>query len=67
MEQLRAAYQYLGAFTPVSVLLRVLLAVIAGGIIGNERGRHGRSAGFRTHILICLGGAMTALCSVYVS
>ena len=67
MEQLRAAYQYLGAFTPVSVLLRVLLAVIAGGIIGNERGRHGRSAGFRTHILICFGGAMTALCSVYVS
>ena len=67
MEQLRAAYQYLGAFTPVSVLLRVLLAVIAGGIIGNERGRHGRSAGFRTHILICLGGAMTALCSVFVS
>ena len=67
MEQLRAAYQYLGAFNPVSVLLRVLLAVIAGGIIGNERGRHGRSAGFRTHILICLGGAMTALCSVFVS
>ncbi len=67
MEQLRAAYQYLGAFTPVSVLLRILLAVIAGGIIGNERGRHGRAAGFRTHILVCLGGAMTALCSVYVS
>ncbi len=67
MEQIRAAYQYIGEFNTVSVLLRVLLAVVAGGIIGNERGRHGRSAGFRTHILICLGGAMTALCSVYVS
>ena len=48
-------------------MIRILLAVIAGGVIGNERGRHGRAAGFRTHILVCLGGAMTALCSLYVS
>ncbi len=67
MEQIRAVCQYLGAFNIVSCLLRILLAVIAGGIIGNERGRHGRAAGFRTHILVCLGGAMTALCSLYVS
>lgn len=67
MEQIRAALQYLGEFNQVSCLLRILLAVIAGGIIGNERGRHGRAAGFRTHILVCLGGAMTALCSLYVS
>lgn len=67
MEQIREVFQYLGAFNQVSCLLRILLAVIAGGIIGNERGRHGRAAGFRTHILVCLGGAMTALCSLYVS
>ena len=67
MEQIRPVCQYLGAFNIVSCLLRILLAVIAGGIIGNERGRHGRAAGFRTHILVCLGGAMTALCSLYVS
>lgn len=67
MEQIRAALCYLEEFNTVSVLLRVLLAVIAGGVIGNERGRHGRAAGFRTHILVCLGGAMTALCSLYVS
>lgn len=67
MEQLRAVLQYLGEFNVVSGLLRILLAVIAGGVIGNERGRHGRAAGFRTHILVCLGGAMTSLCSLYVS
>lgn len=67
MEQIHAVFHYLGEFNTVTVLLRILLAVLAGGVIGNERGRHGRSAGFRTHILVCLGGAMTALCSLYVS
>ena len=67
MEQLRAVIHYLGEFNTVSMLLRILLAVAAGGVIGNERGRHGRAAGFRTHILVCLGGAMTALCGLYVS
>ena len=67
MEQIRQAYHYLMEFNTVSILLRILLAVIAGGLIGNERGRHGRAAGFRTHILVCLGGAMTVLCSLFVN
>lgn len=67
MERIRAVFHYLGEFNTVTVILRILLAVIAGGIIGNERGRHGRAAGFRTHILVCLGGAMTSLCGLYVS
>ena len=54
-------------FNSLSVLLRIFLAVIAGGIIGGERELHGSSAGLRTHILVCLGGAMTSLCSLYVS
>ena len=48
-------------------MVRILLAVAAGGLIGNERGKHGRAAGFRTHILVCLGGAMTVLCSLFVN
>ena len=55
MEQLRQVYHYLMEFNTVTILLRILLAVIAGGLIGNERGKHGRAAGFRTHILVCLG------------
>jgi len=50
-----------------SVALRVLLAVIFGGIIGLERGRHGSQAGMRTHILVCLGGMLTALIGVFAS
>lgn len=48
-----------------TVALRIILAVIFGGLIGLERGRHGSQAGMRTHILACLGGAMTSLLGVY--
>ena len=67
MEQIREFWNYIGEFNTFSVILRILLAVTAGGVIGSERGRHGRAAGFRTHILVCLGGAMTSLCGLYVS
>lgn len=40
------------------VILRLLLAVILGGLIGLEREFHGRPAGLRTHILVCLGATM---------
>ncbi|MBQ3230737.1 MAG: MgtC/SapB family protein [Clostridia bacterium] len=49
----------------LTVALRIVLAVIVGGIIGLERGRHGSQAGMRTHILVCLGGALTSLLGVY--
>lgn len=51
--------------TIASVALRMTLAVICGGIIGIEREYKRRPAGFRTHILICLGAAMTTLTSQY--
>ena len=39
----------------------LILALVMGGLIGMERGRHGRAAGMRTHILVCLGSAITAI------
>ena len=36
-----------------------------GGLIGNERGRHGRAAGMRTHIIVCLGAALTSMMSLF--
>ena len=50
----------------IAVSVRLIVAVICGGIIGIERERKRRPAGFRTHILICLGAAMTTLTSQYL-
>lgn len=58
---------YIADLTWLSIILRLLLAVLVGGLIGSERGRSGSPAGLRTHILVCLGAAMTALISVYVA
>jgi len=45
---------------------RVVLAVLCGGLIGIEREHKRRPAGFRTHILICLGAAMTTATGQYL-
>jgi putative Mg2+ transporter-C (MgtC) family protein len=51
----------------LTVIVRLVLAVVCGGFIGLERERKRRPAGFRTHILICLGAAMTTLTSQYLA
>ena len=48
-----------------SVLLRLALAVLFGGLIGLEREHKRRPAGFRTYMLVCLGAALTMLMSQY--
>lgn len=50
----------------LAIAVRLTLAVVCGGIIGIEREYKRRPAGFRTHILICLGAAMTTLTSQYL-
>jgi putative Mg2+ transporter-C (MgtC) family protein len=53
-------------FNWLPVLARLVMAVVLGGLIGLERETHGRASGLRTHILVCIGAAMTSLTSVYV-
>jgi len=57
---------YLRDFNYATIAIRLILAIIAGGIIGNERGKHGSAAGLRTHILVCIGSTMTALTGFFV-
>lgn len=52
--------------TLLSTMVRMILAFLCGGLIGIEREYKRRPAGFRTHILICLGAAMTTLTSQYL-
>ena len=52
--------------TMLSVTVRLCLAVLCGGMIGLEREFKRRHAGFRTHILICLGASLTTMTSQYL-
>src|SRR3954464_10025972 len=49
----------------LDMLLRLLAAVAAGACIGYERSFHGRPAGLRTHVLVCLASAVLMLVTVY--
>ena len=49
----------------LEIVLRLLLAAVAGAIIGFQRERAGKSAGLRTHSLICLGAALFTVASVF--
>ena len=49
--------------TTTEIILRLAEAGLFGGLIGLERETHGRPAGLRTHILVCMGSALFALCS----
>ena len=49
------------------ILLHLLAALVAGGLIGLERSFHGRPAGFRTHVLVCVSSSMLMLVTLYQS
>ena len=49
-----------------STALRLILAVVIGGLIGLERGASNHAAGFRTHILVCVGSALVMLTNEYI-
>ena len=50
----------------VSIVLRLVLAALFGGIIGFERESSKHPAGLRTHMLICIGSALVMLTGQYV-
>ena len=47
------------------IIIRLLLGAVIGGIIGFERSTHGRAAGFRTHLLVCVAGVLIMTVSEY--
>ena len=59
------ALDHLRELNMASVMLRLMLAMLFGGVIGLERAKKGRAAGFRTYMLVCLGAALTMLLSQY--
>ena len=58
-----AQLDWLRELNTASVLLRLVLAMLFGGLIGLERVRKRRPAGFRTYMLVCMGAALTVILS----
>ncbi len=57
-------YDFMGL---IENLIRLTLACLCGGLIGFEREQHAnRPAGFRTHILVCIGSALVMIISEYI-
>ncbi|MCI8589223.1 MAG: MgtC/SapB family protein [Clostridiales bacterium] len=49
----------------LTCVIRILLAVVCGGVIGIERSHRQKGAGIRTHIIIALGAAVMMIVSKY--
>ncbi len=43
------------------ISLRLLIAAVLGGLLGYEREQRGKSAGIKTHMLVCIGAALFVL------
>ena len=48
------------------MVIRILLAVLVGGLLGLERERRSSPAGFRTYMLVAIGSSMTVMLSQYL-
>ncbi|MBQ8331727.1 MAG: MgtC/SapB family protein [Clostridia bacterium] len=49
------------------LMLRLFFASMAGGLVGLDRAKKHRAAGFRTHMLVCMGAALTMVLGTYLS
>lgn len=52
--------------TYLAVALRILTAVIIGGLIGLDRGMKNRPAGLRTYMLVCVGSCLVMLTNQFI-
>lgn len=50
-----------------SVLLRTVLAMVFSGILGYEREKKGRPAGFRTYMVVCIGSEIAMMTGIFLS
>ena len=51
----------------IDSIFRLLLALLCGGVLGIERGRKKRPAGFRTYMLVSIGAALVMMTNEFIS
>lgn len=59
-------YSSLHEVNLLSIVIRISMALLMGGILGAERGLRNRPAGFMTYVLVCMGAAMIMLTNQYI-
>ena len=57
---------YLRQLNELSVIVRMVIAMICGGLIGFERASKRRAAGFRTYMVVCMGATLAMLLNQYI-
>lgn len=57
----------LSEFNAVSVVVKLLLALVIGALMGLERERKQRPAGIRTYTLVCVGSALACITNLYLN
>lgn len=65
MDSLISLFDPIRGVSITALLLKILLSVFFGGLIGLERGHKHRAAGSRTYMIVCLGAALTMILSQY--
>ena len=66
MESWKWITTYLGEVNALSTFVRLALAMFCGGVLGMERGKKNRPAGFRTYMLVCVGATLVMLTNQYI-
>lgn len=62
---MREFHSYISDLNALSIMIRLLMAIICGGVIGLERGIRGQAAGCRTHMLVCIGSALVMMTNIF--
>lgn len=50
----------------LTIFIKLALAMVCGGILGMERGKKNRPAGFRTYMLVCVGATLVMMTNQYM-
>lgn len=58
---------YLSELSTISIVFRILLSMLLGGILGYERGKKHRPAGLRTYLVVCVASSMAMMTGVYLT
>jgi putative Mg2+ transporter-C (MgtC) family protein len=66
MERIGEILLYLREWNTISVIVRLTIAMLCGGLIGLERASKRRAAGFRTYMVVCLGATLAMLLNQYI-